>query len=243
MKNLITISILFFLSIQLNAQGLKGLVNKAADIKKEVLGTGTGLSAEEIAAGLKEALNKGTYKATEALAKPDGFYKNAAYKILMPPEVQKVEATLRKIGLGKLADDFILSMNRAAEDAVSTAGPIFIQAIKEMTIQDGIKILRGRENEATEYLKSKTSEQIRAKFSPIIQASLEKTKTLDYWDKIAKAYNAVPFGQKTVDPDLVGYVTQKGLDGIFSEVAAEKKAIRTNPAARTTEILKKTFGL
>lgn len=233
---------IFFLLLSLNSfgQGFKSLVSKANDLAKSV--QGSNINADEVSLGLKEALKIGAEKAANKLSKPDGFFKNSIYKILMPPEAQKIENTLRRIGLGQLADDFILSLNRAAENAVSASSPIFAKAITELTIQDAIRILRGKDTEATDYLMAKTSEELRKTFAPIVNNSLKNSKSLEYWEKIAKAYNAIPFGQKAIDPDLGAYVTQKCLDGIFMEVANEERNIRANPVARTTEILKKVFG-
>ena len=158
-------------SITAQAQNIQGLLNKAT----KIISTGsTSLSSDDIANGLKEALTNGAEKGCANLAKPDGFFKNAALKILMPPEAAKVESTLRSVGLNQFADDLILSMNRAAEDASATAAPIFVNAIKQMTISDGINILRGDETAATTYLRSKTSTELKSSFNPIIKNSLEK---------------------------------------------------------------------
>jgi hypothetical protein len=237
MKKLLII--LALCSLNAKAQSFQGLLQKATDIAS---GTSkTGLSSDDIANGLKEALKIGAEKGCANLAKPDGFFKNAALKILMPPEAAKVESTLRSIGLNQLADDFILSMNRAAEDASATAAPIFVRAIKQMTITDGLNILRGNESAATTYLRSKTSDELKSSFHPIVKTSLDKVNATKYWEKAITAYNAIPFSNHKINPDLSAYVTEKAMEGIYSEIAKQEKDIRANPMARTSELLKKVF--
>ncbi len=236
MKNLLFIA-LVVLTVNTKAQGLQGLIKKATNIVSE---SGSGLSSQDIANGLKEALTMGAEKGCVNLAKPDGFFKNAALKILMPPEAQKVESTIRSLGMNQLADDFILSMNRAAEDACHAAAPIFVKAIKDMSITDGINILKGNETAATTYLKSKTQEDLKASFNPIIKTSLNKVDATKYWEKIITTYNAIPLTKK-MNPDLAAYVTEKSMDGIYSEIATQEKEIRANPMARTTALLKSVF--
>jgi hypothetical protein len=226
-------------SINAKSQSFQGLLKKATEIASGA--TKTGLSSDEIANGLKEALRIGAEKGCTNLAKPDGFFKNAALKILMPPEAAKVESTLRSVGLNQYADDFILSMNRAAEDACITAAPIFVNAIKQMTISDGLNILRGDESAATTYLRSKTSAELKSSFNPIIKTSLDKVNATKYWEKAITAYNAIPFSNKKINPDLSAYVTEKAMEGIYSEITKQEKDIRANPMARTSELLKKVF--
>ncbi|HET8573546.1 MAG TPA: DUF4197 domain-containing protein [Edaphocola sp.] len=201
----------------------------------------SGLSNADISSGLKQALEIGARQASQQLSQKDGFFKNAAVKILMPPEAQKVAETLRSMGMGSLVDDAVLRMNRAAEDAAVKAAPIFINAIKGITIQDGVQILRGGNNAATLYLESKTSSALTAAFAPVIQQSLDKVGATRIWKSVFQAYNQVPFVQK-VNPDLVSYVTQQALKGVFTEIAAEELKIRTNPASRVTSLLQKVFG-
>lgn len=201
----------------------------------------SGLSNADIASGLKQALEIGAKQASQQLSQPDGFFKNAAVKILMPPEAQRVAETLRSIGMGSLVDDAVLKMNRAAEDAAVKAAPIFVNAIKGITIQDGVQILRGGNNAATLYLESKTSSALTAAFKPVIQQSLDKVGATKIWQTVFQTYNQVPFVQK-VNPDLVGYVSQQALKGVFTEIAAEELKIRTDPASRVTSLLQKVFG-
>lgn len=198
------------------------------------------LSTEDIAAGLKEALSVGAQRGSDKLSAADGFFKNAALKILMPPEAKKVEETLRGIGMGKQVDQAILAMNRAAEDATKSAAPIFVNAVKSMTIDDAMGILKGGDNAATNYLKGKTTPQLTEAFRPVIDQSLQKVDATKYWNTIFSNYNRV--SKDKINPDLPAYVTEKALAGIFTQLADEEKEIRKNPAARTTELLKKVFN-
>lgn len=211
---------------------------------QQVLGsmnTGSGaLSSAEIAAGLKEALSIGTQNSTSKLSAVDGFFSNAAIKILLPEEAKNVESTLRNIGLGSLVDKAVLSINRAAEEASKSATPIFVNAIKEMTITDALGILKGGDYAATDYFKSKTTAPLTAAFKPVIEKALAKTDATKYWNDVFTAYNK--FTTKPINTDLSGYVTEKSLSGIFYEVSQEEQKIRKDPAARVTELLKKVFG-
>jgi hypothetical protein len=236
--------------INADAQGLKGLINKMKDSTSggsitSVLSAASGknkdtMSTNTIASGLKEALQVGTERGTSKLSAVDGFFKNAALKILMPPEAQKVEAKLRAVGLGKQVDNAILSMNRAAEDASKSAAPIFINAIKKMSIQDAFGILKGGDFAATNYLKDKTTGGLTEAFRPVIESSLAKVNATKYWNTIFSTYNT--FSTQKVNTDLSSYVTEKALSGIFQEVALEEQKIRKDPAAQTTALLKKVFG-
>lgn len=201
---------------------------------------GTGLSSSEIAAGLREALEVGAKNSSGQLSALDGFFKNAAIKILLPEEAQKVEKTLRDIGMGSLVDKAILSVNRAAEDAAKSAAPIFVDAIKGMTIQDALGILQGGDFAATNYLKSKTTTPLTNAFKPVIDQSLQKVGATKYWSDVFTAYNR--FAANKINPDLSAYVTGKALDGIFYQVGLEEQKIRKDPVARVTDILKKVFG-
>ncbi len=237
MKKFLVLFVLF--STQTKAQSFQGLLKKATEIASGA--AKTGLSSDDIANGLKEALRVGAEKGCANLAKPDGFFKNAALKILMPPEAAKVESTLRSVGLNQYADDIILSLNRAAEDASATAAPIFVNAIKQMTITDGINILRGDETAATSFLRSKTAAELNSSFNPIVKTSLDKVNATKYWERAITAYNAIPFSNKKINPDLSAYVTEKAMEGIYSEIAKQEKDIRANPMARTSELLKRVF--
>ena len=202
---------------------------------------GKGLSSDDIASGLKDALSKGIQKSTDKLSAVDGFFKDAAVKILFPPEAAKMETTLRNMGLGAQVDKAILDINRAAEDAAKSAAPIFLNAIKSMSVTDGINILRGSNTAATEYLRKTTSAQLTAAFLPVIKSFLDKVGATNSWKTVVDAYNKVPF-QKRINPDLPAYATSKALDGVFYYVAVEEKAIRANPAGQADALLKKVFG-
>ena len=221
-----------------NAQ-FKDLLNKAKDKVSGTTGTSSGL---DIGAGLKEALNNGISKQVSKLTAMDGFYKNEAVKILMPEELQKVDKALRKIGMGKLADDGIKSLNRAAEEAVKEATPIFVSTIKNMSITDAKNILLGNESAATSYLKTNTSAPLYAKFSPVVQANIGKVGADKIWAQIIEKYNSLPLVSK-VNPDITDYVTNKALDGVFTMIAVEEKSIRTDLSARTSPLLQKVFAM
>ncbi len=198
-------------------------------------------STSEISAGIKEALEKGTGISADRLSAEDGFLENLDVKILFPEEAKKVENTLRNIGLGKLCDDVILSLNRAAEDASKEAKPIFTAAIKQMTLQDVQDILLGEKNAATQYFERTTTDSLTVKFAPIIDQSLTRVNATKYWGEVIERYNQVPFVKK-VDTDLGSYVTQKAIDGLFVEIAKEELKIRENISARTSPLLQKVFG-
>lgn len=214
------------------------------DLKKKVTsnGSSSSLSSDDIVNGLKQALTIGAQKSADQLSAVDGFFKDAVVKILLPPQAQTVEKTLRGLGMGKLVDDAILSMNRAAEDASKSAAPIFVNAVKQMTVQDGLSILKGADTAATGYLRKTTSPQLTAAFHPVIDSSLQKTGATKYWKDVFETYNKLPTTFKKIDPDLSAYVTQKAMDGIFYYVAEEEKKIRKDPAAQVTDLLKKVFG-
>jgi hypothetical protein len=198
-------------------------------------------SSFEIGTALKQALQQGTTKSAAQLSAVDGYFGNAAVKILFPPQAQKAEKMLRKIGLNKLCDDVVLSMNRAAEDAAIQAKPIFINAIRQMTLQDVTNILLGSPDAATQYFKRATTADLFAKFRPVIQNSLDKVGATKYYVDAANAYNKVPFVSK-IDPDITDYATQKAIDGLFIEIAAQELIIRQNIGARPTPLLKKVFA-
>lgn len=243
------VSFLLLFSLSVHAQLLKKVLGDKSDTSKKssgivssVLGkTGSGnLSTDDIAAGLKEALSVGAEKAGSKLSSVDGFFANAALKILMPEEAKKAEQKLRAIGLGKQVDEAVLSMNRAAEDASKSAAPIFVNAIKQMSIQDAAGILKGGDHAATDYLKGKTTSALTESFRPVIEKSLEKVNATKYWNTVITTYNK--FTLTKINPDLSAYVTEKALSGIFYQVAEEEQQIRKNPVARTSELLKKVFG-
>lgn len=209
----------------------------------QTLGTvlGDGLTADQVAAGLKEALSKGVTKGAQEASKTDGFFKNPKLKIPMPQEMQNVERTLRQIGMGDEVDKFILTLNRGAENAAKEAAPIFLSAIRSMTIQDAWGILKGNDNAATQYLERTTSAVLKEKFMPVIQEALQKVNATKYYGDIVNNYNRIP-GVNKLNPDLNEYATEKAIEGLFVLVAEEEANIRKNPSARTTELLKKVFA-
>ena len=215
-----------------------GLFKKASTAAKG--GSQASLSTEEIAAGLKEALRVGAENSAGKLSTANGFFKDAAVKILIPEEMRKVESKMRALGMGKMFDDAILSMNRAAEDASKTAAPIFTDAIKKMTVQDAVGILKGADTSATSYLRKTTSSELTTAFTPIVENSLKKVNATKYWKDLATVYNK--FSSTPVNTNLNEYVTARALSGMFYYVAAEEKNIRQNPTARVNDILKKVFG-
>ena len=235
------------------AQGFKGLLNKVT--KKDSTGrsgfdkvigstassgNGANLSNDDIISGLKEALRVGTDSSSKKLSKLDGFFGDAAIKILMPAEAQKVEKTLRNVGMGKMVDKAILSMNRAAEDAASGVGNIFWNSIKQMSIGDGLQILRGGDFAATDYLKKTTTAELTEKFRPVIETALAKVDATKYWKDVFSTYNN--FSSAPVNTDLTAYVTEKALSGLFYNIGLQEQKIRKDPAAQVTGILQKVFG-
>ena len=204
--------------------------------------TSTGVTESEAAQGIKEALTQGVTNAVLNLNKTDGFFGSEIYKMLLPPDAKKVETTLRKMGMGAEVDKAILSINRGAEDAVAYAKPIFVDAIKEMTLTDALNILKGNKDAATQYFKQKTSEKLTAAFKPSVQSSLDKVNATKYYGDIVTTYNKLPTTFNKVNPDLTSYVVGKAVEALFDQVAKEEANIRANPAARATDILKKVFG-
>ncbi len=196
----------------------------------------------DISGGLKEALNNGITKQVSKLTATDGFFKNEAVKILLPQELQVVDKKLRQIGMSKLADEGLKVLNRAAEDAVKEATPIFVDAVKQMTFNDAKNILMGNESSATTYLQNTTSTTLYAKFNPVIKNSFAKVGADKVWTNIITKYNAIPLVTK-VNPDLTDYTTNKAMEGVFKMIAIEEKEIRTNLTARSSDLLKKVFAL
>ncbi len=238
MKKIILVVVVLMGIQSLHAQGVKGLFDKVS--KAVSPGAGDKLSNDDIISGLKEALRVGTGNSSKKLSNLDGFFGDAAVKILMPEEAKKVEKTLRNVGMGKMVDKAVLSMNRAAEDAASGVGNIFWDAIKGMSITDGLKILRGGDFAATDYLKSVTTRELTEKFKPVIEAALVKVDATRYWDDVFTNYNR--FSKDKVNTDLTAYVTEKALSGMFYNIGLEEQKIRKDPAAQVSDILKKVFG-
>ena len=203
---------------------------------------GNGITEAEAGQGIKEALSQGLTRAVSFLNKTDGFFGSEVYKILLPPEAQKVEATMRRIGLGKQVDRAVLQINRGAEDAVGFATPIFVNAIKEMTIADAINIIKGPKDGATNYFKQKTTAALIQAFTPVVKNSLDKVEATKYYGDLMNAYNNFPTTRNKVNPDLTSYVVGKAVDALFDQIAKEEMEIRANPVKRTTDLMKKVFG-
>ena len=201
-----------------------------------------GVSALDIGNGLRQALDFGIDKQVSKLTQKDGFYNNQLVKILLPEELQKVDKALRDIGLGSLADDGIKVLNRAAEDAVSQATPIFVDAVKGITFNDAKNILLGNKDAATQYLSGKTESALYAKFNPVIKDSFAKVGADQIWANLINKYNALPF-TSNVNPDLTDYVTTEALKGVYKMIAVEELEIRENVSSRTTGLLQKVFAL
>jgi hypothetical protein len=203
---------------------------------------GSVLSNADIAVGLREALDFGIEKQVSKLTQKDGFYKNELVKILLPEELQKVDKGLRDIGLSSLADEGLKVLNRAAEDAVKEATPIFVNAVKDITFSDAKNILLGQDDAATQYLTSKTQTALYDKFHPVINNSFSKVGADQIWANLINKYNAIPF-TTDVNPDLTNYVTSEALKGVYTMIAVEEKEIRDKVSSRSTDLLKKVFAL
>lgn len=235
MKKILLLAVTFSLT---SCAQVQQTLNQLPQISSQIPGVG----GVDIAGGLKEALNKGITEQVSKLTAVDGFYRNEAVKILMPAELQKVDATLRKIGMGSLADEGIKVLNRAAEDAVKEATPIFVSAVRNMSFTDAKNILLGNDVAATTYLQSSTTTALYGKFNPVIKTSFEKVGADVVWTKIITKYNAIPLVKK-VNPDLTDYTTNQALAGVFKMIAVEEKEIRNNISARTTPLLKSVFAM
>lgn len=216
-------------------------INQTLSDANKMIGGDKPLTTAEVGEGLKEALIKGISSGSDLASQVDGYFKNPQIKIPFPPDVKKVEDRLRQIGLGNEVDKFVMTLNRGAEDAAKEAKPIFIAAIKQMTIDDAWAILKGEPDAATQFLKRTTSGELKNKFMPVIKNSLDKVSATKYYGDIVSRYNSIPLVQK-VNPDLNDYATDMAIQGLFTMIANEEKNIRQDPIARTTELLKRVFG-
>ncbi len=236
-----SIAILSSCGTQLNTQDVLNTVNQVANEMGASGTTNSTPNQNEIVRGLKEALQQGTNKGSDKLSVADGFFKDAAVKILMPPEAKNVEEKLRAVGLGSLVDDAILSFNRGAEKASLQAKPIFVNAITQMSFADAMGILKGGGTSATEYLKKACTAQLTSAFKPVVQQSLNQVNATKYWSDAMSAYNKIPFVQP-VTTDLTSFVTQRAIDGIFLKIADEERNIRANPLQQASALLQKVFS-
>lgn len=205
-------------------------------------GPGNGLDEPTIVKGLKEALSTGTSRAVASVSQRDGYFSNEMIKILMPEKIRTVADLLGKAGFQGQVDDFILSMNRSAEKAAPKATELFVTALKAMTFEDARKILQGDSTSATEYFKQKTNDKIYTAFKPVIVTSMKNVGVASSYKQMVEKFEAIPFAGSVGSLDLDHYVTTKAVDGLFSMLGEEEKKIRTNPVARSTELLKKVFG-
>jgi hypothetical protein len=238
----INFAVVLLLVVNMSCFAQFNLNNFEKDVKKAVNpNKGSGLSNDDIVHGLKDALTIGSQNSANKASVVDGYFKNSIIKIPFPKDAQNVENTAREVGMGDQVDKFVLTMNRAAEDAAKSAAPIFVDAVKNMTFSDALGILRGNKDAATVYLRNTTSAALKAKFKPVIQASIDKVEVTKYWRPIIDFYNQDPFVDK-INPDLNEYICQKALDGLFYLISQEELKIRTDPMAQVTDILKKVFG-
>jgi hypothetical protein len=231
--------LLLCLTFSLAHAQFKDALKKAKDTVSDA--TGGGLSQEEVGSALKEALNNGVGDAVDFLSKQDGYYKSI-YKIMLPPEAQKVVGKLKSVpGFADVESNLIEKMNRAAEDAATKAKPIFISAIKQMTFKDAMNILMGKDDAATRYLESATYKSLYTEFLPVIQASLDKVNAREYWKSAVTAYNKIPLVEKT-NPELDDHVNTMALKGMFGLVEKKEAGIRNDVGLRNTELLRKVFA-
>ncbi|SHN01470.1 Protein of unknown function [Cyclobacterium lianum] len=215
----------------------------AAEVNRFIQGaTEATLTEQDVSNGLKEALIKGISTGADLAAKEDGFFKNDLIRIALPADVQRVEGTLRRIGLGSEVDRVILTINRGAENAAREAKPIFIDAIRQLTVQDAWDILKGDEDAATQYLQRTSTDKLKVLFAPHVQEALDQVGATRYYGDLVNGYNSLPTTSRKLDPNLNAYVTDKAISGLFELIAREEKAIRENPAERTTALLRRVFA-
>lgn len=244
MKHVLSLSLFLLVSFSTFGQlgkKLEGILNKDSSSGSSSTSLGSNLSENEIISGLKEALSVGIGNGAKQASSVDGFLKNEVIKLLLPPELQRAEATLRKLGLGDEVDKFVVSLNRAAEDAAKESVPIFTSAITSMSISDALGILNGPDTAATSYLKKTTNSPLYNAFMPVVTKTLDKNNATKYYSDLANAYNKVPLVKK-INPDLKEYATQKAIDGLYHLISEEEKKIRKDPVARVSQTLKKVFG-
>ncbi len=231
---MLAVTIVFHLN---SGAQINNLIN---DLSKRLSGNGE-LTTNQVIEGLKEALIQGISKGSDQASEMDGYLNNNLIKIAFPSDAKKVESRLRQIGLGPEVDKFIVSLNRAAEKAAKEAKPIFIDAIKNMSVEDAWGILKGGEHSATQYLKQSSHQSLSESFHPIISDALEQVSATKYYDDLVDSYNKIPFVKK-VNPDLDQYATEQAIEGLFLLIAEEEAKIRKDPMARSSELLNKVFG-
>lgn len=242
MKNLITLAAMALIATGCSSTQFARTMETASGVLGE--GGSAGLTNEEVIAGLKQALTKGAEHSVDVASATDGFWKDARLRIPFPEEAIKVRNTLLDIGMSAQVEQFERTMNHAAENAAKEAVPIFVNAIKGMTVADGFAILKGDEHAATDFLKERTTQELTGKFRPIVERATQEVALTSYWQPLTSAYNTATLftGGQTVDPDLDAYVTQRAIDGLFVLVAEQEQRIREDPLARTTDLLRRVFG-
>lgn len=240
MKNLL----LFFVTITITGK-LQAQLNRPSSTASSTSSTTQnvleGLGNDNLVSGLKEALMVSAVNSSEILSATNGFFGNQAIKILMPPEAKSVESKLRSLGMGSEVDKMLLTMNRAAEEAAKDAAPVFLDAIKGMSVTDAMGLVTGPDDAATQYLKATTSVQLTKQFTPVIDRALDKTEATRYWSDVFTTYNKLPF-VKPINPDLEKYVTEKALEGLFYTMAQEEAKIRKDPAGTANNLIESIFG-
>jgi polyribonucleotide nucleotidyltransferase len=232
------------LLLLINFNNIKAQVNVnnvVNTVTNAINNSGVNLTQQEIVNGLKEALTVGANNATSSVAKVDGFYRNRNIRIPFPEDAQRMKTSLEAVGMKKQVNKFEVTLNRAAEEAAKEAAPILRNAIQSMSITDAVNILKGSDNAATLFLNKTTNAQLRTQFKPIVQRAMQKVEVTKYWRPLITRYNRIPGAQK-MNPDLEEYVTLKTIEGVFKLIAEEELKIRRDPAARTSDLLKKVFG-
>lgn len=244
MKKTMLLACMAVLGASCTAQFPKNLKDAADKVSAATGGKSGGLSNADVVAGLKEALNKGAEQSVSLASALDGFNKNERIRIPFPAEAEKMKNTLKTIGMGKQVEEFELTLNRAAENAAKEAVPVFVDAIKGMSVADGFAILKGEENAATQYLQRTTTGNLTEKFRPIVEKATKEVALTNYWSPLASGYNKATAltGGQAVNPDLDAYVTQKAIDGLFVLIADKEAEIRKDPLARTSDLLQRVFG-
>lgn len=235
MEAILAVVLVFCTAVSTQAAGLEDMLRSFGTSPKSSSGEGT------TAAGLKEALSVGTENAVKSLSKPDGYFGNEMVKILMPEKLRSVAAVMRRVGFERQVDEFVLSMNRAAEKAAPKAAPIFGEAIRQMTFDDAKKILSGGDTAATDFFREKTHDRLYDAFRPVISSSMDKVGTTKAYKDMIGKYESLPF-MSSRSFDIDHYVTEKALDGLFLVIGQEEKKIRTDPSARVTDLLRTVFG-
>lgn len=239
MKRLVIIAAVAIAPFGAKAQKIGDIINGVVDGVSN--NNGSGLTNTDIIGGLKEALTIGSNNSSKKASAVDGFFKNPLIRIPFPPEAKKVETLAKELGMTTQVNKFVMTLNRAAETAAKDAAPIFVNAVKALTINDGLQILNGGDDAATVYLRGKTEAELKVKFMPVVKKAITKVQLTRYWNPIVTKYNKIP-GVIKQNPNLDDYVTTKAIEGLFKLIAQEETKIRKDPAAQVTSLLQKVFG-